>query len=413
MKNTGGSKDNRIIVVGGGASGLAAAITAAKSGRRVTILEAQQRVGRKLLATGNGRCNISNTGASPQLARSDSPETVSAVMKAVPPERVMDFLEECGIPCMIEREGRIYPSSEQAASVLDMLRFRAAHLGVETVCEARVSDIRRRGDRFVVTHGGGELTADRIIIACGSQASPQLGGCADGYTLLKSLGHTVNKCTPALAPVLSDKTALRPLKGLRVRCRAVLLHEGKQCHAEDGEVQFNEDNLSGIAIFQISARLARYGCKGREISLDLLPDSTSEQVTKLLKKRREALGYLTLEDFLNAMVHKRVGLYIMGVAGCKPLSRKVGSLTDAEISIIASLLKDWRFPVHGIAAWKQAQLASGGASLRQFDERLQSRLVKGVFACGEVLDCDFDCGGYNLHWAWCSGITAGRLGEKA
>lgn len=412
MKTNRGSENNRIIVVGGGASGLAAAITAAKGGGQVTLLEAQQRVGRKLLATGNGRCNISNTAAAPQLARSDMPELVTAIMKALPPGEVISFLEQCGIPCMTEREGRIYPRSEQAATVLDMLRLRAAHLGVETICEARVGDIRKRGDRFIVSHTGGELTADRVIIACGSQAAPQLGGCADGYTLLQRLGHTVGKCTPALAPVLSDKSILRPLKGLRVHCRATLLSGGERYHREDGEVQFNEDALSGIAIFQISARLARYGCKGREIALDLLPEHTPEQTAELLRARRDTLGYLSLEDFLSGLMQKRVGLYLMGLAGCKPLSRKAASLTDAELSAIAALLKDWRFPVHGIAGWKHAQLTSGGASLKEFDENLQSRLVKGLYACGEVLDCDFDCGGFNLHWAWCSGMTAGRLGGE-
>ena len=406
--------DNKwdVAVVGGGASGMTAAITAAESGEKVVLLEGQPRVGRKLLATGNGRCNISNTQAAADKYRSDAPEIVGAIMKKTSPQEVMAFLGRCGIFCMTEREGRMYPRSEQAAAVLDMLRLRMGHLGVQVLCDERVGDIRKRGDVFHIAHTNGTVIANNVIIACGSQAAPQLGGCSDGYTLLESMGHKINRPKAALAPVLSDKELLRSLKGLRAHCSVSLVRDGEVYHRESGEVQFNEDSLSGIAVFQLSARLARYGCKGAELSLDLMPELEQSELEKVLTERRDELSYLSLEDYLTGLLNKRIGVYIMGATGCKPLSREASSLTAQEIKKIAAMIKQWRFPVRGIAGWKQAQLASGGASLRQFDKGLQSTVVKGLFACGEVLDCDSDCGGFNLHWAWCSGITAGRLGAK-
>lgn len=391
---------------------MTAAITAAEHGMRVTLLEGQSRVGRKLLSTGNGRCNISNENASAELCRSDSPELVAEIMENVSRLYVLDFLADCGISCMTEREGRMYPQSEQASSVLDMLRLRLEYLGVNVQCDSRVLEIKKNRSRFSVSYTGGIVSADKVIIACGSQAAPQLGGCDDGCRLLRSLGHTIKRTSPSLVPVQSDKELLRPLKGVRVHCRVSLLRGGVICHTENGEVQFNEECISGIAVFQISARLARFGMNDAEIALDLMPDICEEELISMLEERSHVLGYLSLEDFLTGMLNKRVGTYIMGLAGCKPLSRSADELEHRQIMKIAALIKKLVFPVQGTAGWKQAQLSCGGASLKEFDAGLQSKLVKGLYACGEVLDCDFDCGGFNLHWAWCSAITAGRLSDR-
>lgn len=397
----------RIIVVGGGPSGMAAAITAARRGAPVLLLEGQARVGRKLLSTGNGRCNITNAGIGPERYRSGSPKAVSAVLDAVPPEEVTEFLRSLGLECFEEREGRIYPRSEQAASVLDMLRAELERLGVETVSECRVESITPAKGGFSLKAGERTFTGGAVIMACGSPASPQLGGCPDGAQIMKKLGHHPAAFSPALVGLKVDSPHLRSLKGVRWRCRLSLLHNGRAVHSEAGEIQFNEDNLSGIVTMQMSSRAARL--KGScELSADLLPEYDRRQTAELITELRGLLGHMPLESFLSGLLNKRLAVCLLKQAGVTKLDRPASRLTDRDIAALAGVIKDWRFPVTGNCGWKTAQVASGGIPLSEFDSCLRSTVVPGLYACGELLDCDGDCGGFNLHWAWCTGIIAGR-----
>ena len=211
-----------IAVVGAGASGMAAAVCAARSGASVTLIEAQNRAGRKLLSTGNGRCNISNASISAEHYRSKAMDRVAALLDCVPPDEILDFLCSLGLDCFEEREGRIYPRSEQAASVLDMLRAELERLGVSFISECRITSVRRKASGFELVHDGGLLQADKVIIACGSEAAPQLGGRADGLALTKALGHKALPFTPALVGLKADSPHLRALKGVRWRCSSAL-----------------------------------------------------------------------------------------------------------------------------------------------------------------------------------------------
>lgn len=400
-----------IAVIGGGASGMAAAITAAGTGASVTLIEAQPRVGRKLLSTGNGRCNLTNSGISSAHYRSDQLERAFGIMDRISFSGVMDFLSSLGLECFEEREGRIYPRSEQATSVLDMLRAELERLGVRIISDSRVTAIKKSGDGFILAAGDQNISARRVILACGSAAAPQLGGCSDGISLAGKLGHKASAFAPALVGLKVDCPHLKALKGVRWRCRLTLLHNDKPVHSENGEIQFNEDNLSGIVTMQMSSRAARSGGK-TVLSADLLPEYDLGQLTERITTLSRKLGHLPLESFLSGLLNKRLAVCLLKQAGITGLSRPAAQLKARDIGNLAEVIKDWRFPVSGNCGWKAAQVAAGGLPLGQFDDDLQSKLVPGLYACGEVLDCDGDCGGFNLHWAWCSGITAGRAASK-
>ena len=230
---------------------------------------------------------------------------------------------------------------------------------------------------------------------------------ADGMELMKKLGHRGISFTPALVGLKVDSPHLKALKGVRWRCRLKLINNGDTIHAEDGEIQFNEDNLSGIVTMQMSSRAARQR-GGYVLSLDLLPEYTKHEVCQLLQELRQRLGHMPMESFLAGLLNKRLAVCLLKEAGITRLSRSASDMSDKELKVLGSIAKDWQFPITGTCGWKSAQVAAGGIALNQFDRELQSLIVPGLFACGELLDCDGDCGGYNLHWAWCTGIIAGR-----
>jgi len=404
-------KQTDIAIIGAGASGMAAAIAAGRKGRSVTLIEAQPRAGRKLLSTGNGRCNISNSGISPLHYRSGDHNLVASILETVSPSEIIDFLGSLGIEFTEDREGRIYPRSEQASAVLDLFRAELDRLGVSVVSDCRITSVRRIGDGFLLEHPEGRINSRRAIVACGSPASPQLGGSPDGVSILAELGHKSVAFTPALVGLKVNSPHLKALKGVRWRCRLTLIHNGKTIHSEDGEVQFNEDNLSGIVTMQMSSRAARLG-GGCVLCADLLPEHSLQQVIERLSELKNLLGHMPIESFLSGILNKRLAVCALKQAGIFGLNRPAGQLSNRQVNSLAGVLKRWEFPVTGNCGWKTAQVASGGLLLRQFGEDLQSKTVPGLYACGEVLDCDGDCGGFNLHWAWCTGIIAGRAAAE-
>lgn len=400
-----------VAIVGGGAAGLFAAVTAAKAGAKVTVLEKADRVGRKLLATGNGRCNLTNLRAAAADYHTDCPAAVKAVLEQLPPAQAVARFKQIGLLCREEEEGRVYPYSAQAAAVLDRLRFACAHLGVETENGISVKSIEKSADGFLLTdETGRRVRAGRVLLAAGGAAAPQLGGSSDGCRLLERFGHTVTPLTPALTPVKTDPARVKPLKGVRVRAAVTLLVDGKPGPRELGEVQFTEQGLSGIAVMQLSGRIGA-DTKGKHafaLSLDLMPDFTREEVRRLLTGRLSYAGEEPVSDFMIGLLPKRVGQMAAKEAGAC-LSQPAGSLPGGVWDKLARTLKDWRFEAKGTLSWPQAQVMAGGARLCEFDPyTLQSNRVVGLYAAGEVLNVDGPCGGYNLQWAWASGFAAGR-----
>ncbi|MBQ8108761.1 MAG: aminoacetone oxidase family FAD-binding enzyme [Clostridia bacterium] len=393
------------IIVGGGAAGLIAACALALRGRRVVLLEKQPRVGRKLLSTGNGRCNLTNLRASAgdyHGARA----AAQAALKAWPPKKVMGFFEGLGVPCVPDEAGRVYPMSRQAASVLDALRLRCAEAGVEICTDFAVSSLVCPGDGFEARAADGRAASGRCALVCtGGLAAPKLGACGDGYRLLEGFGHRVTPRFPAIAALKTPPDAVRALKGIRAEGEIALLADGEALRTEAGEALFSETGVSGIAAMQL-ARLATQVMNrgGRcEVRLNLAPGLDA---AALLSHRAKQLPERTMEDFLNGIVPRRLGQALAKSAGLE-MSLAAKRLSDKQIARLAGALGGWTLPVTGVQGFDQAQVTAGGASLKDFDIRcMQSLRAPGLFAAGEVLDVDGDCGGFNLQWAWSSALMA-------
>ena len=393
------------IIIGGGAAGMAAAIAAAEAGGRVTLIERQSRVGRKLLATGNGRCNLSNRAAGDGTHyHGEQPGFSRAALARYGVEDTLAWFRALGLITEEEPDGKLYPYSNMAGSVLDVLRFALERPGITIRCGERVTALRRERGGFAVETETDRLRAGRVILAAGGCAGAKLGGVTDGYQLAAALGHSRTALHPALVQIKTDPTYPRALKGVKADA-AVHLLRGRECLAETrGEILFTEYGVSGPAIFELS-RAAATGGEGLRLSLDLLSGWTEAETAAWLRARRRA-GLSETAQLLTGTLHTRLGQTVCRAAGFT--NQPPETLTDGDLDRIARSLRGFSLPVTGVCGFDQAQVTAGGLRTAEFDaETLESRLVPGLFAVGEVLDVDGDCGGFNLQWAWSSGRAAG------
>ena len=401
-----------IAVIGGGASGMMAAIGAASrlgTDGKIAVLESGQRVGRKLLASGNGRCNLSNTNINTKAY--NRPDFVNRVFRACSPEDIVDRFIKSGL-MMEEEEGRLYPASGTSSSMVDILRLLMDEKGVTVLNDHAVMHIHW-DNGFHLAASGGNVVARTIILACGGKAAPQLGSDGSGFKLAETLGHTVTDLTPGLTGLRCPtgkqrELGLPALNGLRVSGTASVYGQGKLLAQEKGEILFREFGLSGIAIFDLSRIRG-----GDRILLDLLPQYTLPDLAAELKQRAERLSGRPLEEFFTGVFQRIIGVQLMKTANLDVSDRDCGSLSTPELEALATLIKGWAFPVEGPTGWQNAQVTLGGLDLNQFNAlSLESQVIPGVFACGEILDVDGPCGGYNLQWAWSSGLLAGWSAAK-
>lgn len=385
-----------VLIIGAGASGLAAAVAAGRtaSGKRILLIEKNDGPGKKIYATGNGRCNILNS----RCSRAGE---------------IIEFFRGIGLEMREEEEGRMYPMSQQSSDVVFVLEKAAARAGAEIICGAAAEKIEKTDEGFTVTASkakGGKLTvhAGKVIIASGGKAGPMYGSTGDGYRLAKSLGHTYGKLVPALTGIETVEDT-KELKGTRAGARVTLLRKGQALCEETGTVQFTDYGLSGICIFNLS----RYVVLGEEtafedyqLSLDLFPDTEEEELARLLRWRAENVKGIEEAGLLTSLTPRTLADYIEGAAG------RGEKATDAEQ--FAGLLKDLRFTAGGMRGWKMAQVTKGGISSAEIDEEtMESKVAPGLYFAGEITDYDGPCGGYNLYNAWLTGITAGEAAAKA
>ena len=401
----------KVLILGGGASGLMAALSAAQDERNtVTVLERQSRVGRKLLATGNGRCNLTNLDLSPVHYHGQDAGFARAALSRFDGTATLDFFHALGLLTTAEPSGRVYPLSDQSNSVVDVLRFAAAQAGVQLVCGFDAQNVKKKARGYQVAGADGSAYfGDKLIIACGGCAGKALGGTMSGYELLSQLGHSRTALHPSLTQIRTDPAPIRGLKGVRADCHIRLRAGGRTVQEDAGEVQFTETGVSGPAAFTLSRQAGQ--AQAAELLLDLLRAYPEPQVLALLAARKAALPQLPAEDALAGMLHPRLGKTLCRACGLghQPLA----GVPDEALAALAKKIKNFALPVTGVSGFESAQVTAGGVRTAEFRaDTLESRLAPGVFACGEVLDIDGDCGGYNLQWAWSSGYVAGMLGKQ-
>lgn len=394
-----------IGIIGGGASGMAAALAAAEQpGVQVVLMERQARLGRKLQATGNGRCNLTNLHAGQQGYHGDRPEFAREAIASFGPQETLAWFRKLGLFTVAEPSGRVYPYSDQANSVVDVLRFALERPNIQVKLGFEVEKVKKTPDGFLVESKQEHLSCDRLIVACGGLAGTKLGGSMAGYQLLRSLGHRCTRLRPTLVQLKAAWGGIAGLKGVRANCHAAI-YRGETLWSEStGELQFTEYGLSGPVMFEIS----RDACQGLgpwHCRLDFLPEVPESVLQEELLRRRQ--GDLPASELLTGILHNRLGRVLTQAARIS-LSRQVAQLGEAELFQVAQTVKDFDVALKEPMGMDSAQVTAGGMVTAEFDEQtMESRLVPGLYACGEVLDIDGDCGGYNLQWAWSSGRLAG------
>ena len=392
------------IIIGGGASGLMCAIAAKRKNPRmsVAIIEKNDRVGKKLLSTGNGRCNLTNANVAPdKYVGNGAKKLVGAVLQKYNVQSLLDYFGTLGLLTSKDSEGRYYPLSRQASTVLDVLRFNCEALGIEMICGEAVTKVAAEKG-FSVTTKQNVYTAKKLVIAAGSPAAPKLGGSRSEALFL---GHKAAPFSAALCPVTVRSDILKSLKGLRVQAEVKLESDKGVVKTERGEVQFNEDNLSGICVFDLSL----FAKPDMRISLDLLPDISEKELYNILLKNKTLFANHTIDNLLTGILQKRMAQAVLKSAGVKDFSRSCSTLGDGELGSIAKTAKSLGFTVTGNAGFDRAQACRGGVLCGQIDPvTMQSLLVKNLYFCGEALDVCGECGGYNLHFAFAGGIIAGE-----
>ncbi len=396
----------RIGIIGGGAGGMAAALAAAENpNAQVILLERQARVGRKLQATGNGRCNLTNLHAAQGGYHGDDGAFSDYAIQKFPPEAALAWFREMGLFTVAEESGRVYPYSDQANSVVDVLRFALEQDNITLKLGFEAEKVKKTATGFRVESREEAVDCDTLIIACGGLAGTKLGGSMSGYKLLRSLGHKCTKLRPTLVQLKSSWNGVAGLKGVRANCHAAILHNGNLHRESQGEIQFTEYGLSGPVIFEVS----RDACQGSGewlCRLDFLPKICEEILEAELLRRKKT--NLPASELLTGILHNRLGRVLTQAAGISA-SRQIAELSDYELNQLAKLVKSFDVGLTEPMGMDAAQVTAGGILTAEFNEKtMESRLVPGLYACGEVLDVDGDCGGYNLQWAWSSGRLAGH-----
>ena len=401
-----------IAVIGGGASGLMAAITAKKSGKEVVILERKDRILKKVLITGNGRCNITNVNANISNYFGKNISSVENILNRFTPQDTMDFFNELGIVCNEENRGKVYPLSGQASSVVDALRFEAEKLGIKIETEFYVRKIEKDGFKFkIYSEDKKKIEAGRVIIAAGGQSYPELGSNGSGFELAKELGHSVTKLSPSIVQLKTEKNQVKGLQGIKTDVAVTAYGDNKKICTYDGELLFTDYGISGNVVFNISFVMPLY--KDVEFEIDFMEKFDYNELYEMLKERKKIMSHLTMENYFNGMINKKLGQFLSKVSGIEKLSKPVKDLSDSDIRKLCTVLKKYRVKILETTGFKNAQVTAGGVSLDEVNtETLESKIVKELYFSGEVLDVYGECGGFNLQWAWASGYIAGENAAK-
>lgn len=394
----------RVCIVGGGAAGMMAAIIAAREGAAVTVLEHNEKTGKKILATGNGRCNLTNLYQAASCYHSQERNLAWEVLEQFDVQKTIRFFSELGIYTK-NKNGGLYPSSMQASSVQELLEMEARYRKVKIKCREHVTEIQvlqaAAKPVFQVKTETWSYEADAVILACGSKASAIEGADGSGYTLAKSLGLKVIKPLPALVPLKGKGTYFTKWAGTRVEGKVILKAGAQILDTAEGELQLTDYGISGIPVFQLSSQTARLLDSGVPVSveLDFLPDFDEKGLEEFLKRRENACPYKTQRELLTGLLPKKLA--------------DVLSEGKTDRKMLVQRIKRFAVEIKGTKAFDMAQVCSGGVSLTEINPKtMECRKIPGIYLAGELLDTDGICGGYNLQWAWSSGACAGYAASK-
>ena len=403
------AKNLDVLIVGGGAAGLMAAITAAKNGAKTAILEHMEKTGKKILSTGNGKCNYTNKEQGLAFYRGEDPSFVVPVFQQFGFKETIDFFEELGVMPK-EKKGYYYPASEQASAISDVLHLEANFLRIEEFCNCEIIRILQEQHLFIVTTNVGNFAAKSLIFATGLLAAPKSGSDGSAFPYIENFGHHFIDIVPALVPLKGRQAFFKSLAGIRAEVQASLFVENSQICAERGELQLTDYGVSGIPIFQLS-RFATKALKKKQsvhILLDFLPDLTMDNVTELLEKRfYKKEQKKTRVECLVGLFPRKLSEVFLKEAHIE-LDHGPDKISHNQIQELAKQIKALRVDVIGSRTYEQAQVCAGGIDTQEiYPDTMESKLVKGLFFAGEIVDIDGMCGGYNLQWAWSSGYVAG------
>lgn len=397
-----------IIVIGGGASGLVAAIVAARAGRKVTILEHKDRIGKKILATGNGKCNYTNLNQNPDYYRGEDPAYAFHVFQKFGVDDTIEFFKRLGIYPK-EKNGCLYPYSEQAASVLDVLKMELDYLNVQIICNQHVERIEKKNNIFAVKTGDNIYEGQKVLMATGGMSASDLGSDGSGYKIAKMLGHTLIKPVPALVQLKAMGDYFKTVSGVRADAKIRLLINNQEAAESMGELQLTNYGVSGIPIFEIS-RFAAKALKEKKnvlLVIDFMRNLSERDVFLLLKERIEYCSYKSIENIFNGLLNKKLSYVLIKEAGIS-VRTEAARISDKEIKQLVTQIKQWQVFISDTNSFANAQVTAGGISTSEVDyHTMESKIVKGLYFMGELLDIDGTCGGYNLQWAWSTGYVAG------
>lgn len=416
-----------IAIIGGGASGLFFAMTAADLLRKeknnskinITVFEKESRIGRKLLATGNGKCNLTNTNISTDCYNGSFAKAAEGLLQIYNTDYILKEFKKYGLFCSSDEKGRIYPYSRQASAVLDCMLTALNNLNISICCNTKIIALKKSAAKYILSTNDGELLFDYVIIAAGGRASPNLGSDGSGFSLLSSLGIKSTSYFPSLCPIPVAAKHLKGLKGIRCQCAASLIADGHKLKTEYGELQLTEKAISGICIFQLSHFVNEYLSNGTvygkrtskiKIEIDLFPDIDEYKLFLMLKERKQRLRNITIEQFFIGLINKKLGISIYSDCAVKhEPSENASLLNDNDLKLLAHKFKAWSFTPSAISDWSAAQVTAGGVEASQLNpETLECIKSKHLYCIGEAVDIDGCCGGYNLHWAWTSAIVAAK-----
>jgi len=390
MKN-----ENSIAIIGAGASGMMAAIVCARNGASVTIFEKNEKAGKKIYASGNGRCNITNLDVNYSYFHSNTPKVISKVLTQFSKDKTVEFFKSLGIELFENEDGRMYPLSKQASTVVEQMLYAMQSLGVKLYLESEVTKISKDNGKFSLFIDSKKSLFDKVIISAGGEVASHLGGSDSGYTLAKMLGHSIVKTMPSLVQLDCKHQCLRELKGVRIDAKVHLLVDNKIVNVENEDLLFTDYGLSGPTILK-SSRLAAFALdKSRkvEVAIRFLPNFNKIELTDMLKNFIKIDDKKDMQLHLSSIIHKKIARCILK--------------ETKSIDGIIKRLQNWKFSVTSLHGYKSAETTIGGVSFEKIDlQSLESNIHNGLYFTGEVLDVDGDLGGYNFQWAWSSGYVA-------